>query len=52
MKDPEQMCFACNLKDCYYFECLKKSECEQFKRFERGERKNANGEIIEAAKDD
>ena len=52
MKESEQMCLACSLKDCYYFECLEKSKCKQFKRFEREERKNANGEIIEAAKDD
>lgn len=46
-----QGCFAGCEMDCYYFGCLKKSECEQFKRFERGERLDNRGRVDVPAKE-
>lgn len=44
-----QGCFAGCLMDCYYFGCLDTQKCEQFKRFEHGEKIDAFGNIVEPA---
>lgn len=42
-----QGCFAGCEMDCYYFGCVDREKCEQFKRFKKGERLNARGEVVE-----
>lgn len=42
-----QSCIAGCLMDCYYFMCYEKEKCEQFKRFQHGERIDEKGNITE-----
>lgn len=42
-----QGCFAGCEMDCYYFGCVDREKCEQFKRFQKGERLNARGEVVD-----
>lgn len=40
-------CLAGCIMDCYHFGCHEMQKCEQFKRFEKGERINDKGEVTQ-----
>lgn len=44
-----QACFCRCEQDCYFFGCTEKEKCEQFKRFQKGEKLDAFGNIVEKA---
>lgn len=40
-----QGCLAGCVMDCYFFGCVEREKCDQFKRFEKGERIRPDGTV-------